>query len=47
MRDIFILNEVQAQNKTYFYALCLVEIFYLSVSTGTGSRLQAAHFVAG
>jgi hypothetical protein len=27
-------------------APCLVEIFHLSVSAGTGSELQAAHFVA-
>jgi hypothetical protein len=31
----------------FWQALCLVDIFYLSLSTGTGSKLLAARFVAG
>jgi hypothetical protein len=41
MRDIFILKEIWAQGKIFlfWYALYLVEIFYLSSNTGTGSEL--------
>jgi hypothetical protein len=31
----------------FWQAHSLVEIVYLSLSNGTGSDLQAAHFVAG
>jgi hypothetical protein len=38
MRVIFILKEIWTQDKIYivWYALCLVEIFYSLVITGTG-----------
>jgi hypothetical protein len=39
VRDKFILNEIWAQGKIYILTLYLVEMFYLSLSTGTGSEL--------
>jgi hypothetical protein len=40
MRDIFILDEILAQDKIYTVkALCLPEIFYFSLSTGIGFEL--------
>jgi hypothetical protein len=40
MRDILILNEIWPKVKIYILvANCFVEIFYLSLSTGTGSEL--------
>jgi hypothetical protein len=40
MRDIYILNGTRAQDKIYtYFGRYLVEIFYLSVSTGTGFEL--------
>jgi len=43
MRDVFIFNEVCTQDKIYVLkGTFLVEIFYLSVSTGTESELYAA-----
>jgi hypothetical protein len=39
MRDVFILNEIWAQEKIYMLIGTSVEIFYLSHSTATGSEL--------
>jgi hypothetical protein len=47
IRDIFILNEIWMQGKIYILIGTLVEIFYLSLSTGIGSVLLAVYFVPG
>jgi hypothetical protein len=41
MKDTFILNGIWMQDKIYiiWYAFCRDEMFYLSLSTGTGSEL--------
>jgi hypothetical protein len=40
MRDVFILNKIWAQGKIcILVGICLVEIFYLSLSTSTGTEL--------
>jgi hypothetical protein len=47
IRDIFILNEIRAQGKIHILTGTLVEIFYLSFCTGTGSELKSAHVFNG
>jgi hypothetical protein len=42
------MNEVWVQSKIYILVgSFLVEIFYLSLVTGTGSKLQAEYFFTG
>jgi hypothetical protein len=38
MRGIVISNEICEEGKIFLEALCLVEIFYLSLTAGTGSE---------
>jgi hypothetical protein len=40
MRDIFISNKIGMKDEIFRLVLCLVEIFYLSLSTGTAMNYK-------